>query len=167
MSEQESQFILILFRGIFFAFFMSLFVAAIVVSQRQSQVQNQEKLKQLKAEYDKMLLDVENEIEQEALSHVGGELHDNIGQLLSLAKLNLNSTKPERQAKGKEFLNQIIQEVQSLSKSLNLDWVESISVDEFVSGQLNLIESTGFCKAGIESDQSFNPLAKDQKLVLI
>ncbi|GMQ25794.1 hypothetical protein Aoki45_24760 [Algoriphagus sp. oki45] len=167
MSEQESQFILILFGGIFFAFFMSLFVVAIVVLHRQRQVQNQEKLKQLKADYDKMLSDIENEIQQETLSHVGRELHDNIGQLLSLAKLNLNSTKPERQAEGKEFLNQIIQEVRSLSKSLNLDWVESISVDDFISGQLNRIESTGFCKTGIESDQSFNQLAKDQKLVLI
>ncbi|GAB2493837.1 MAG: histidine kinase [Cytophagales bacterium] len=167
MSEQESQFILILFGGIFFAFFMSVFVVAIVVLHRQRQVQNQEKLKQLKVEYDKMLSDIEMEIQQDTLTHVGRELHDNIGQLLSLAKLNLNSSKPERQAEGKEFLNQIIQEVRNLSKSLNLDWVESITVDDFIQGQLGKIESTGYCKTSFHTDQSFNQLAKDKKLVLI
>ena len=101
MSEQESQFLLILFGGIFFAFLMSVFVVAMVVIHRQRQVQNRQKLDQIKAEHEKTLLNVENEIQQETLSHIGRELHDNIGQLLSLAKLNLYSSKPEKQSEGK------------------------------------------------------------------
>lgn len=36
-------------------------------------------------------MNVENEILQETFAQIEKELHDNIGQLLSLAKLNLNS----------------------------------------------------------------------------
>src|SRR5690606_27901927 len=108
MSEQENQFLLILFGGIFLAFLMSLFVVAMVVLHRQRQVQNRQKIDQLKSEHEKTLLNVENEIQQETLAQIGRELHDNIGQLLSLAKLSLNSAKPEKQAEGKEYINHII-----------------------------------------------------------
>lgn len=167
MSEQESQFLLILFGGIFFAFLMSIFVVAMVVIHRQRQIQNRQKLDQIKAEHEKTLLNIENEIQQETLAQVGRELHDNIGQLLSLAKLNLNSSKPEKQAEGKDYINQVIKEVRGLSKTLNLDWVESISMDDFISQQLAKIQSTGFCQTSLDTDQAFNDLQKDQKLVLI
>lgn len=167
MSEQESQFLLILFGGIFFAFLMSVFVVAMVFIHRQRQVQNRQKLDQIKAEHEKMLLNVENEIQQETLAHIGRELHDNIGQLLSLAKISLHSSKPEKQAEGKEYIVQIIKEVRALSKNLNLDWVESITLDEFIQQQLEKIQSTGYCETSFSSDGSFVELKKDQKLVLI
>lgn len=167
MSEQESQFLLILFGGIFFAFLMSLFVVAMVLLHRQRQVQNRQKLDQIKAEHEKTLLNIENEIQQETLSHIGRELHDNIGQLLSLAKLNFGSVKPEKQTEGKVILNQIIKEVRGLSKTLNIDWVESISLDDFFKQELRKIQSTGFCETSFESSFENIELTKDQKLVLI
>ena len=167
MSEQESQILLILFGGIFLAFLMSVFVVAMVVIHRQRQVQNRQKLDRIQAEHEKMLLNVENEIQQETLSHIGRELHDNIGQLLSLAKISLHSAKPEKQVEGKEYINQIIKEVRALSKTLNMDWVESVTLDDFILQQLEKIQSTGFCQTSFVSDHSFQELKKDQKLVLI
>ena len=155
MSEQENQFLLILFGGIFFAFLMSIFVVAMVVLHRQRQVQNRQKLDRIQAEHEKMLLNVENEIQQETLAHIGRELHDNIGQLLSLAKISLHSAKPEKQVEGKEYINQIIKEVRALSKTLNMDWVESVTLDDFILQQLEKIQSTGFCQTSFVSDHSF------------
>lgn len=167
MSESESQYLLFLFGGIFFAMLMTLFVVGIVFVHRQRQNQNKQKLEQLTAAYEKTLLNVENEIQQETLTQIGRELHDNIGQLLSLAKLSLNSSKPEKQAEGKDYINQIIKEVRALSKTLNLDWVESVTLDDFIRQQLEKIQATGFCQTSLESDHSFLKLEKDQKLVLI
>lgn len=167
MSESESQYLLFLFGGIFFAMLMTIFVVGIVFVHRQRQNQNKQKLEQLTAAYEKTLLNVENEIQQETLTQIGRELHDNIGQLLSLAKLSLNSSKPEKQTEGKEYINQIIKEVRALSKTLNLDWVESVSLDDFILQQLEKIQATGFCQTAFESDHSFQKLEKDQKLVLI
>jgi signal transduction histidine kinase len=167
MSEQESQFLLILFGGIFFSLVMSFFVVAMVLLHRQRQIQNRQKIDQLKTEHEKTLLNIENEIQQETLSHIGRELHDNIGQLLSLAKLNFGSAKPEKQSEGKVILNQIIKEVRGLSKTLNIDWVESISLAEFIMQQLGKIQATGFCETSLENNLEDFDLNKDQKLVLI
>jgi two-component system NarL family sensor kinase len=167
MLEQDTQFSFLIVSGTFLAALMGTFIVAMVVLHRQRQIQNRQKLDQIKAEHEKTLLNVENEIQQETLNQIGRELHDNIGQLLSLAKLNLNSTKPEKQAEGKEYITQIIKEVRALSKTLNLDWVESITLDRFIAQQLDKIQGTGFCQTSLDSDLSFKELKKDQKLVLI
>ncbi|MDX5339067.1 MAG: histidine kinase, partial [Cyclobacteriaceae bacterium] len=167
MQPEASQFTFLLFSGAFLAALMGTFVVAMVVLHRQRQIQNREKVEKIKTEYEKTLLNIENEIQLETLSHVGRELHDNIGQLLSLAKLNLNSSKPEKLAEGKEYINEIIREVRRLSKSLNLDWVESITLEEFVENELGKIQSTGICSTELETEGTLSDLSKDQKLILI
>ena len=167
MSPENSQITFILFSGAFLAALMGTFIIAMVILHRQRQAENRRRLELIQAEYERTLLNIENEIQQETLSHVGRELHDNIGQLLSLAKLNLNSSRAEKNQEGKELINQIIQEVRGLSKSLNLDWLESLSLDDFIRQQLQRIQTTGFCQTSFESDQSLAILEKDQKLVLV
>lgn len=167
MTEQESQILLIIFGGIFLGAIMSSFVVAMVVLHRQRQVQNKQKINQLQTEFEKTLLNVENEIQQETLSHIGRELHDNIGQLLSLSKLYLGSSKPEKQAEGRNLITKIISEVRGLSKTLNLDWVESMSLGDFISQQLQKIQETGFCQTALQISGDEVAISKDKKLVLI
>lgn len=167
MNPTEDQIYVIIFSTLFLGGLMSTFVIAMVFIHRQRQAQNKQKIEQIKSEHEKTLLNIENEIQQETLTYVGRELHDNIGQLLSLAKLYLGSAKPEKQTEGKETINQVISEVRALSKNLNLDWVESISIEEFISQQLKKIESTGYCNTTLETEFELGELPKDQKLVLI
>jgi len=167
MDFLESQVYIIIFSTLFLGGIMSTFVISMVFIHRQRQVQNRQKLDQVQSEHEKTLLNIENEIQQDLLAHIGRELHDNIGQLLSLAKLNFNSQKPEKQIERKAILGQIIQEVRNLSRRLNLDWVESITIDEFLTQQLNKISDTGFCKTIFENQILLEEMDKEQKLVLI
>ncbi|WP_296704486.1 ATP-binding protein [Algoriphagus sp.] len=167
MNPTEDQIYVIIFATIFLGGLMSTFVISMVFIHRQRQAQNRQKMDQIKSEHEKTLLNIENEIQQETLTYVGRELHDNIGQLLSLAKLYLGSSKPEKQSEGRETINQVITEVRALSKNLNLDWVESLTIVEFIEEQLAKIESTGYCKTSLESELELGDFPKDQKLVLI
>jgi two-component system NarL family sensor kinase len=167
MEPTEDQVYVIIFATIFLGGIMSTFVISMVFIHRQRQAQNRQKMDQVKSEHEKTLLNIENEIQQETLTHIGRELHDNIGQLLSLAKLNFGSIKPEKLAEGRDILGLAIQEVRGLSKQLNLDWVESISINEFIMQQLDRIDATGFCETSLVADFELMDLPKDQKLVLI
>ena len=167
MNETENQFLLILFGGIFFSFLMTFFIVLMVFLHRQRQAQNREKLGRMKSEFEKTLLNLENEIQQETLSFVGRELHDNIGQLLSLAKLNFNSSNPEKILDGKQVLNQIIKEVRGLSKSLNIDWVESIALKEFFEQELTKIQISEYCQTELEYELDQIDFSKNQKLILM
>ncbi|TXE14215.1 sensor histidine kinase [Algoriphagus aquimarinus] len=167
MDLVESQVYIIIFSTLFLGGIMSTFVISMVFIHRQRQAQNLQKMDQVKSEHEKTLLNIENEIQQETLTHIGRELHDNIGQLLSLAKLNFGSIKPEKIAEGRDILGQAIQEVRGLSKQLNLDWVESISINEFIEQQLERIQNTGFCETSLDANFELIDLPKDRKLVLI
>lgn len=99
--ETEEQIYVMIYSTIFLGGVMSTFVVAMIFIHRQRQNQNKQKMEQLKADYEKTLVDIENEIQNETLAHIGRELHDNIGQLLSLAKLNFNSAGRRKRAKAK------------------------------------------------------------------
>src|SRR5258707_492308 len=46
---------------------------------------------QLKVEFQETLLQTQLEIQEQTLKNISQEIHDNVGQVLSLAKLNLNT----------------------------------------------------------------------------
>ncbi|MBN7810034.1 sensor histidine kinase [Algoriphagus sp. H41] len=167
MIPPDNQIYIIIFSTIFLGGLMSTFVVAMVFIHRQRQAQSRQKMDQMQVEFEKTLRHVENEIHQETLTQIGRDLHDNIGQLLSLTKLNLNSSKPEKHLEARECVNEAIKEVRALSKTLNLDWVESLSLDEYIAQQLQRIQATGFCETSLQSDRSFAELKKEEKLVLI
>ncbi|RDK87271.1 sensor histidine kinase [Marinirhabdus gelatinilytica] len=87
-------------------------------------------LKQLEAKqkFEQELAKTQIEIKEHTLKNIGWELHDNVGQLLSVAKINLNmvknggETNPQVE-EAKDVLTQAIQEIRSLSKTLNNDVV--------------------------------------------
>ncbi|SMD42708.1 Histidine kinase [Aquiflexum balticum DSM 16537] len=167
MDNNGSDLFVIILLGFFLMLFMVSFIIIMVIYHRQRQIQNQQKVESMKAAYENTILNVEKEIREDILSYVGRELHDNVGQLLSLAKLNLSSSKAEKVHEGKILINEIIREVRSLSKSLNLDWVESITLEEFIKMELGKLESTEFCKVAFQNNGNPLQLSKEKKLVLI
>jgi two-component system, NarL family, sensor kinase len=167
MENSGSDLFIIILLGFFLMLFMVSFIIIMVIYHRQRQIQNQQKVESMKATYENTILNVEKEIREDVLSHVGRELHDNVGQLLSLAKLNLSSSKLEKVHEGKVLINEIIREVRALSKSLNLDWVNSITLEEFIKKELAKLESTDFCKVNFQSNGQPLQLNKEKKLVLI
>lgn len=76
--------------------------------------------------FEKEITQAKLEIQEQTLKNVGWELHDNIGQLLSVANMQLNilSRTMEEPARSsvtdvKEVVANTLHEVRSLSKSLN------------------------------------------------
>jgi len=167
MENDGADLFLIILLGFFLMVVMVSFIAIMVVFHRQRQIKNQQLVKEIQAEYEKTVLNVEKELREDILAHVGRELHDNVGQLLSLAKMNLSSSKPEKVSEGKGMVNEIIHEVRALSKTLNLDWVDAISLEEFIQKELNKLESAEFCKVAFHQTGKTLHLDKDKKLVLI
>lgn len=167
MQNEGSDLFIIVLLGFFLMVLMVSFIVTMVIYHRQRQIKNQQKVREIQAEYEKTVLNVEKELREDILAHVGRELHDNVGQLLSLAKMNLSSSKPEKVSEGKVMVNEIIHEVRALSKTLNLDWVEAISLEDFIQRELKKLETAEFCKVAFHQSGEVLRLDKDRKLVLI
>lgn len=167
MENPEQSIYTIILIGFFLMIIMTAFIVFMIYAHRQRQLQNKQKLIAIQLEFEKTLLDVEKEIREDTLTFVGRELHDNIGQLLSLAKLNLSSSKPEKIHAGKSLINEIIQEVRGLSKVLNLDWVDGYSLEDFIQKELQKLDNAEFCKTSFHTDLTALQLSKEEKIIMI
>ena len=94
------------------------------------------------------------EIQEETLKHLGQELHDNIGQLLSIANMQLSlltvdvSEKlKERFTDAKNIVKQSLSEVRSLSKTLNTDVILNLGFQESVSTEIERLNKMKLIKA--------------------
>lgn len=167
MQNDGSDLFIIILLGFFLMVVMVSFIVIMVIYHRQRQIKSQQKVGEIQAEYEKTILNVEKELREDILAYVGRELHDNVGQLLSLAKMYLSSPKLEKVSEGKGMINEIIHEVRALSKSLNLDWVEAISLEDFIQKELKKLETAEFCKVAFHQSGHTLQLEKDKKLVLL
>lgn len=87
------------------------------------------------------------EIREETLRNISWELHDNIGQLLTLAKIQLQNTTPENIGEVSETITKSLNELRSLSKLINPEAIKEIQLKEAIQleidrfNRLNFIES--------------------------
>lgn len=94
--------------------------------------------------FEKELTQSKLEIQEQTLKNVGWELHDNIGQLLSVANMQINILarkieEPERSdlTEIKQVVANSLQEVRSLSKSLNNEMVHYAGLEASVKNELS------------------------------
>lgn len=95
------------------------------------------------------------EIQEQALQNISWEIHDNVGQLLSVAKMQLNMVQyalPEEQKKSVaetgNIISKSLEELRGLSKSLNPETIKNKGLLESTQfeierfNRLNVIEAT-------------------------
>ncbi|MDJ1502876.1 sensor histidine kinase [Xanthocytophaga agilis] len=103
-----------------------LFLVSYVNLYNQRKKKHQEEKEQLKRDFDLEMLRVQMEVKEETLKTLGAELHDNIGQILSLTTITLTSINLEDAASSTrkltsatELTRRAIREIRDLSQLLN------------------------------------------------
>lgn len=144
MGKTEVNLIVIAFN----AFFV-LFIVAYIIFFRQYILKKKEydnKLKLQEENYKKELLNMELEIQQQTMGHIGREIHDNIGQKLTLTSLNLHClmlNKNEDEKKELQSINEIIGEslglLRGLSKSLTDNRIVELNFYELIEEEIQKI----------------------------
>lgn len=98
----------------------------------QKKMKHENEIEKIKYRYEKSILDVELEIQEQVLENISREIHDNIGLSLTLAKLNLNTVDDISSSNTKEKINHsvelitsAIQDLRNLSQSMNADLIRN------------------------------------------
>ncbi|MEM5566864.1 sensor histidine kinase [Psychroserpens sp. AS72] len=115
-----------------------------------------DQIKQQQA-FDEEISRSQTEIQEQTLKHVGRELHDNVGQLLAYANMQLNalgSKVPENIKSNVEETTQIVKdslkEVRALSKSLNSDVLSNIGLEASIKNEIERLKRMDFSAAELE-----------------
>ena len=138
MGETTFKIILIIFSLLFIAF-----IGAIVIFIREYRIKKKLHLKKLETVdmlHKKELLKTQTEIQKETMKHIGREIHDNVGQKLTLSSLYLQQLVFENKAPEitknineiNAIINESLNELRHLSKSLTDDTIEEKSISELI-----------------------------------
>jgi signal transduction histidine kinase len=120
--------VLIIGGAAIFSLLVLFIIFFIYLYQRRHYLHLQEQF-ELKNQYQRELLKTQLETQEESFYQIGEELHDNIGQLLSSARMLLGITErtlgtvPDTFRIADQTLAKAIQDLRLLTKSLNKEWL--------------------------------------------
>ncbi|MCT4629756.1 sensor histidine kinase [Winogradskyella sp.] len=129
------------------------FVVFFTVFQKRKNQLLVEQIKQKQA-FEEELTKTQQEIQEETLMHVGRELHDNVGQLLAFASMQMNSVVKvagddvkSKVGNASEALKESLAEVRALSRSLNSDVIFNLGLEATLQNEINRLNKSGLIEA--------------------
>lgn len=136
--------------GIILGLLLVSFIIAMLFFYRKRQQQQVLEMARVKDMYEKEVLHSQLEIQENTFRSISQELHDNIGQLLSVVKLSLSTLPIEKDHKAyplvshsQQVLNKAIVDLSNLTKSLYTDRIGELGLAESISFELMAIRHTG------------------------
>ena len=126
-----------------------------------------------RVKFQQTLLQTQLEIQEQTLKNISQEIHDNIGQALSLAKLNLNTmlvtndeSLQQKILNSKELVSKAITDLRDLSRSLDTDYVQEMGLQRAIEYELELIKKTGTIETTMIVEGSMFRFEKQKELIL-
>jgi two-component system, NarL family, sensor kinase len=169
----NSELYIVIIIGAILAVLLVGFIVTILFLYQRRQHRQELEINRMKEEYEREALKSQLEIQEETFKNIGQELHDNIGQMLSVVKLSLAVLPMSDQHEAyepiqgaRQILNKAMVDLANLTKSLHTDRIAQIGLAESIHFELENINRTGlldieFSNSGIE--QSFD----DQKGIVL
>ncbi len=147
-------------------------LAIFVVSRRRQNMlylKNQEQL----VLFEKTLMQSRIEIQEATYTTLGNELHDNVGQLISSAKLLLVHAEraipdpPPVLKKVQDTLSQTLQEVRSISKVLSKEWLEVFQAIPQLQIEIDRVNQNDELQVTLTAeDNVLQPIKNESQLLL-
>ncbi|QNA46043.1 sensor histidine kinase [Lacibacter sediminis] len=125
----------------------------------------------MEKELEQQLLQSRIEVQEQTFQQIGKELHDNVGQLLSTSRMLIGLTErelknpPDTLLTANATLGQAINEIRTLAKSLDKEWLERFSFSENIQTVIDRINAGEVIKASYE-EQVPLLLRSDEQIIL-
>jgi len=146
-------------------------VAIIIILANRDKIKQQITLSETRLHYEQELRTVEQEVQEAVMNHISQELHDNIGQLLTLARVQVEQGKKKHPEADKilapvnETIATTIKQVRSLSNTLNSDYIERNGLRETIAQEVIRLQQLEYIMIHFDNDATEPNLSKDQCLM--
>lgn len=148
-------------------------IISLIFIYQNRQIRSQLDLKNVRVEYEQELLKTQLEIREQTLKNISEEIHDNVGQILSLANVGLTSIDlaPTDPLKAKidnamQLISQSIGDLRDLSKTLDPDNITKTSLKESLQFEIRLLQKTGMFQTVCNLTGNEWPLDPARQLLL-
>ena len=155
MDEKEIQSFLIIFSVIAFCLALTVIILFAIFQKRKTKLIKERQAAENR--FREEIIETQIEIKEDTLRNISWELHDNIGQLLTLAKIQLQNVKenPESVEEATATIGKSLKELRSLSKLINpqvlnnLTLVEALQQETERFNRLKYLEASLSCSGEV------------------
>jgi len=153
--------------------FVTGFIIYFIFLYRNKQLKNERDQEQLRSAFQHELLKAQLEIQEQTLSEISREIHDNITQVLSFVKLNLamceKAGEDERReviVDSREQISHVIADLRDLSKSLSFEHIRRMGLVKIIETEVARINKSKAVNAEIVVNGACFSLGEQRELVL-
>jgi signal transduction histidine kinase len=168
-KQQEDILISIVVASVFFILIGSFLLLLVFIFLRR-QRKNKEEKEEMKNRFEQTLLKTQLEIQEQAFTYISQEIHDNIGQVLSLVRLNLNTfsnvVTEEKFAQTDDLLGKAIKDLRDLSHNLHNNRIHDIGIIESIRQLLVSLQKTGRFVTSFHTSDNFHILDANTDIIL-
>jgi len=115
-----------------------------------------------------VLAKAQMEIREETLRNISWELHDNIGQLMTLAKINaqMAQTDPSKIGSVISSVDTGLKQLRLLSKAINPTFINNLKFEEAIRLELERYNRLDFLKPSMSVDGDIYSIDEKQEIIL-
>ncbi|TKC12353.1 hypothetical protein FA048_01665 [Pedobacter polaris] len=142
---------------IFLMICIGLITLVILLQQRRKKYATEKKI--MRHQFDSELLKTQIEVQEQTMQTIASDLHDNIGQLLSLTALTLNSInlkEPQRLEKkvseSLSLVNSSIKELRGLAKLMHGELIVQTGLGNAIKQELDRLKKFGNYKLKVKNE---------------
>ena len=153
MRDQNQEIYFVILTGAVLALLLVGFIVTILFLYQRKQHRQEQQLTLLKVQFDGELLRSQLEIQESTFKTIAQELHDNIGQMLSVTKLSLSILPLEKDHPAyesvdtcRQMLNKVIFDLSGLTKSMHTDRIAQIGLVEAIRFESDALRKAGLLK---------------------
>ena len=155
--SEEGKIIILAVLVVIIVGFFSVLLFVIFLKRKNQVIKNKEDAEQM---YKQELIKTQIEIQSETMKHIGREIHDNIGQKLTLASLYTQQLAFENKAPQvnknidqiSSIINESLMELRQLSKSLTDDIIESLLISQLIAKECQKINELKKCSVSFTTN---------------
>jgi len=173
MQDKGQEIYVIILLGVGLALLLVGFIVTILFLYQRRQHRQEKQLSRLKDQYEQELLRSQLEIQEATFKTIAQELHDNIGQVLSVVKLSLSILPLEGHhpayesvQNSRQMLNKVIYDMADLTKSLHTDRITQIGLVEAIRFDVESLRRTGLLEIGFSVSGNEYPF-EDQRAIFL
>ena len=116
--------------------------------------------------FESEIAETQIEIREETLRNISWELHDNIGQSLTLAKIQLQNGSSENIKEVSEIITKSLNELRALSKLINPEFIKNIAFIEALQLEIDRFNRLNFIKSSLTIHGKEKPINQKNGIII-
>lgn len=147
-------------------------VVYILLFYQRKKFQHNKQLTDLNKKFSEELLKSQLEMQEQTFNTISREIHDNVGQVLSLAKVQLNIIDQSESfdktliTEAKESVSKAMTDLRDIAKSLNSERIQLSSLPEITEHELQRINRSGIMLTSINVEGQEQNIQEQKKLII-